>query len=73
MSRSQRDEGGTYLKFRVNASGTPSSETGDVIGANGTGTITISNVAHDAVGTATISRWLQLRVDGTGHFIPMWT
>jgi hypothetical protein len=41
--------------------------------ANGTGTVTISNVAPSGVGTATISAWLPVRVDSVVYFIPMWT
>lgn len=42
--------------------------------ANGTATVTISNVAPAGVGTATISQWLTL-VDsaGTTYYIPAWT
>ena len=41
---------------------------------NGTETVTISNVAPAAVGTATISKWLPvIDASGTVYYIPMWT
>ena len=40
---------------------------------NGSSNVTISNVAPAAVGTATISKWLIINVDGDDMFIPMWT
>lgn len=46
----------------------------DIIEANGTETVTISNLAPAGVGTATISRWLKVRnAAGTNFYIPMWT
>lgn len=41
--------------------------------ANATANVTISNVAPAAVGTATISMWLEVSVQGTKYYIPMWT
>ena len=41
--------------------------------ANGSGTVTISNVAPAGVGTATISRWLVVDVAGTRYYMPLWT
>jgi hypothetical protein len=44
-----------------------------LVTANGAATVTISNVAPTAVGTATVTSWLTVRVQGVDHFIPMWT
>lgn len=41
--------------------------------ANGSNTVTISNVAPSGVGTATISKWLKIRSGATIYYIPMWT
>lgn len=42
--------------------------------ANGSATVTISNVAPAGVGTATISKWLTVvGSDGVTYYIPMWT
>jgi hypothetical protein len=41
--------------------------------ANATANVTISNVAPAAVGTATISAWLEIDVNGTKYYIPCWT
>lgn len=41
--------------------------------ANGVANVTISNVAPAGVGTATISKWLAVDVDGTVYYIPCWT
>lgn len=41
--------------------------------ANGSANVTISNVAPAAVGTATISAWLEIDVGGTKYYIPCWT
>ena len=42
--------------------------------ANGSSTVTISNVAPSGVGTATISKWLTVTDDGgTVMYIPAWT
>ena len=41
--------------------------------ANGSETITISNVGPAGVGTATISKWLVVKNGGVDHYIPMWT
>lgn len=42
--------------------------------ANGTNTVTISNVAPSGVGTATISKWFTVKDNaGTTFYIPAWT
>lgn len=42
--------------------------------ANGSGSVTIGNVAPSGVGTATIGKWLKVKDDvGTEYFIPAWT
>lgn len=42
--------------------------------ANGTNTVTISNVAPAGVGTATIGKWLTVKDNaGTTYYIPAWT
>lgn len=41
--------------------------------ANGSATVTVGNVAPAAVGTATISAWLEIDVGGTKYYIPCWT
>ena len=41
--------------------------------SNATANVSISNVAPAAVGTATISKWLKVRVEGVDYYIPMWT
>ncbi len=45
----------------------------DALTANGSANVTISNVAPAAVGTATISAWLEIDVAGTKYYIPCWT
>jgi len=40
---------------------------------NASETVTISSVAPAAVTTATISKWLKVRVEGVDYYIPMWT
>jgi len=35
--------------------------------------VTISNVAPAAVGTATISAWMEIDVAGVKYYIPCWT
>ena len=45
----------------------------DALTANATANVTISNVAPAAVGTATISAWLEIDVAGTKYYIPCWT
>tara|TARA_Y100000310_G_C20644034_1_gene795580 strand:+ start:280 stop:489 length:210 start_codon:yes stop_codon:yes gene_type:complete len=45
----------------------------DALTANATANVTISNVAPAAVGTATISAWLEVDVGGTAYYIPCWT
>ena len=41
--------------------------------ANAGAAVTISNVAPAAVGTATISAWLEIDVAGTKYYLPCWT
>ena len=41
--------------------------------STGSNTVTISNLAPAAVGTATISKWLEIDVGGTKYYIPAWT
>ena len=41
--------------------------------ANGTENVSITNVAPTSVGTATISKWLKIKVGNTYYYIPMWT
>lgn len=41
--------------------------------ANGTANCEVGNVAPAAVGTKTIAMWLEVSVQGTKHYIPMWT
>ena len=41
--------------------------------ANASNNVTISNVAPAGVGTATISAWLPINVNGTVYYIPCWT
>jgi hypothetical protein len=41
--------------------------------ANSNANVTITNVAPNAVGTATISAWLEIDVGGTKYYIPCWT
>ena len=43
-----------------------------IITANATANVSITNVAPAAVGTATISKWLTINVEGTDYYIPMW-
>ena len=46
----------------------------DTLTANATETVTITNVAPAAVGTATISKWLEIQDEsGTAYYIPLWT
>ena len=40
---------------------------------NAAATVTISSVAPAAVTTATISKWMKVRVQGVDYYIPMWT
>ena len=63
MGRSLRDESVEWKSPIVT----------DKIEENGTNTVTISNVAPATVGTATIARWLKIRVSNTDYFIPCWT
>ena len=39
----------------------------------GTENITISNVGHPSIGTATISAWMAVNSGGVIYYIPMWT
>ena len=74
MGRNQRDEGGLRMTAAtIQASATGAGEIADSIANNGTQAVTISSVAPAPVGTATIAKWLQIQVDGVGHYIPLWT
>lgn len=70
MVRNQRDETAVWsavdntIQFPHLADGTT---------PNGSGTVTISNVAPAGVGTATIALWLNIVIDGTVYYIPCWT
>lgn len=44
-----------------------------LVEANGSQTITIDAKGPTAVGTATISAWMKVRIQGVDYFIPMWT
>ena len=69
---------GKYALY-IDQNGTPVDGAGHAIRfdgcveANGSNTVTISNVAPSGVGTATISTWLIVNLDGTAHYIPCWT
>jgi hypothetical protein len=41
--------------------------------ANASATVTISSVAPAAVGTATISKWIKVKIDNVDYYIPAWT
>ena len=71
MPRNQRDE--SINSVVGNNLGYWTSISSEQLTANATATVTISNVAPAAVGTATISSWLPISVGGTLYFIPMWT
>ena len=71
MGRNENDEFGTLNGNHVN--GTYIKCPTETLAANGTANVTISNVAPAGVGTATISKWLPVNVDGTTYYIPMWT
>lgn len=69
MVRSQRDE-----NFGFNCEeGVLYIDKADTIEYNGTNNVTISNVAPSGVGTATISKWLRVSINGVTYFIPLWT
>lgn len=68
MPRNQRDEN---LIISTQAGGNIYVSEG--LKANATNNVTISNVAPAEVGTATISGWLPVVVQGTTYYIPMWT
>lgn len=72
MGRSENDEI-TALVQDIHCSDGQSNILGDVVTSNGSGTVTISNVAPAGVQTATITSWLTIKVNGIDHFIPMWT
>lgn len=44
-----------------------------IVEANAGNTVTISNVAPAGVGTATISAWMKVTVQGVIYYIPMFT
>jgi len=67
---------GTDLKFDSSkvGSGTLRFDSANNWTANGTATVTISNVAPAGVGTATISKWFTVKDDsGVVFYIPAWT
>jgi|MDTC01.1.fsa_nt_gb hypothetical protein len=69
MGRNQRDE--VLVVSNTHSSNFSSTH----LAGNGSNTVTISSVAPEGVGTATISKWLQI-IDistGTKYFIPCWT
>ena len=45
----------------------------NVVQSNGTENVTISNVGPAGIGTATISRWMQVTFNDIKYYIPMWT
>ena len=65
MGRSQRDESHNIV-------GTITTDSTRTV-ANGSENITISNVGNSGIGTATISKWLRMDIDGTTYYIPLWT
>jgi len=72
MARSQNDE----CNKLYTSDGTFAEYSGpNMIAANGSANVTISNVAPSGVQTATISQWLVIQqgANGTKYFIPMWT
>jgi len=71
MARNQRDENLTIISNQGQVE--PIRISGSNTTANATNNVTISNVAPAGVGTATISAWLPISVDGTTYYIPMWT
>ena len=70
MTRNQRDdtlviEGGTVINI-------PEADSRH-IAENASENVSITNVAPEGVGTATIAKWLRIQVAGTSYYIPMWT
>ena len=45
----------------------------DSLTANASSAVSITGVAPSAVGTSTISAWLEIDVQGTKYYIPCWT
>jgi hypothetical protein len=41
--------------------------------ANGTATISLSNLGPDWITTSTVASWLAINISGTAYYIPMWT
>jgi hypothetical protein len=73
MGRNETDEHTTLTSSELSG-GQGLVITDNLFVANATNTVTISNVAPAAVGTATISKWLSFRDEaGTVYFIPCWT
>ena len=71
MGRNQNDES---LVLGAPSSGSVVSILNtNVVVANGTQALSITNVGPAGVGTATISKWLTVDIDGTLYYIPMWT
>lgn len=72
MPRNQRDES-VIIKVPGGSGGDGLVIDNSMFTANGTNSVTISNCAPGAVGTATINSWLTLKLGGTKVFIPCWT
>lgn len=41
--------------------------------ANASANVSVTNIGPAAIGTSTISMWLEVSVQGTKYYIPMWT
>jgi len=44
-----------------------------LVETNGSANLTIGSAGPNDVGTATITSWLKVRVQGVDYYIPMWT
>jgi len=71
MGRNQRDET-TIIGVREGLAKI-GNNAGSLTAANGTENCSVTNVAPAGVGTATISKWLLMNIDGADYYIPMWT
>jgi len=71
MSRNQKDE--NLIVPTTDGIISMGNSLKSLFAANGTNTVTISNVAPAGVGTATISKWLLINHDGVDFYIPCWT
>ena len=69
MGRNQRD---SHLVLSGGNIFTGTNESA-IVESNASENVTISNVAPAGVATATISKWLKVRVGGDLYYIPMWT